>query len=357
MTDSETYLLIPKTSPTFTLGGDELVKAKDGPICYPLDGPWRLQIRREASQGSRGRQGLVQPSYVYLPAIPGGKEIREKTGVDFSVPTELGESTVIVNKDVGLVVVVGLLLLLLVLVRNTEEGEPEARGRMWISSVASSPPQAPPEGRRRQKEGGKQWLRVASSRPGLARRCRAAIDILGDIADEEKELLKVAVEGLKVFYKSRSKSWGSPWARSTTCRGRVLVVAVEGWKEGACGPRRRILLVLALVWEGVEKGDGQMYCHRLGVRILLSEGICPCSSPARKKEMSKEMSQAWGAVVNGIEVKAGSAGALALLVLLLLVRLVLVAEHVVLCLPDRVQGGVLGSLEGPAVAVAVAGWE
>jgi hypothetical protein len=39
----------------------------------------------------KGEKGLVEPSYVYLPGVPGGKEIAEKTGVDFfSVPIELG---------------------------------------------------------------------------------------------------------------------------------------------------------------------------------------------------------------------------------------------------------------------------
>jgi len=39
----------------------------------------------------KGGKGLVEPSYVYLPGVPGGKEIAEKTGVDFfSVPIELG---------------------------------------------------------------------------------------------------------------------------------------------------------------------------------------------------------------------------------------------------------------------------
>jgi malate dehydrogenase len=39
----------------------------------------------------KGEKGLVEPSYVYLPGVPGGKEIAEKVGVDFfSVPIELG---------------------------------------------------------------------------------------------------------------------------------------------------------------------------------------------------------------------------------------------------------------------------
>jgi malate dehydrogenase len=44
-------------------------------------------------KAAKGAKGLVEPSYVYLPGVPGGKEIAEKTGVDFfSVPIELGVS-------------------------------------------------------------------------------------------------------------------------------------------------------------------------------------------------------------------------------------------------------------------------
>jgi malate dehydrogenase len=39
----------------------------------------------------KGEKGLVEPSYVYLPGVPGGEAIAKKTGVDFfSVPIELG---------------------------------------------------------------------------------------------------------------------------------------------------------------------------------------------------------------------------------------------------------------------------
>lgn len=41
----------------------------------------------------RGEKGLVEPSFVYLPGVPGGPEIAKKTGCDFfSVPIELGVS-------------------------------------------------------------------------------------------------------------------------------------------------------------------------------------------------------------------------------------------------------------------------
>lgn len=42
----------------------------------------------------KGAKGLVEPSYVYLPGVPGGEEIAKQTGTDFfSVPIELGVST------------------------------------------------------------------------------------------------------------------------------------------------------------------------------------------------------------------------------------------------------------------------
>lgn len=38
-----------------------------------------------------GEKGLVEPSYVYLPGVPGGEAIAKETGCDFfSVPIELG---------------------------------------------------------------------------------------------------------------------------------------------------------------------------------------------------------------------------------------------------------------------------
>ena len=41
----------------------------------------------------KGEKGIIEPTYVYLPGVPGGKEIAKETGVDyFSVPVELGVS-------------------------------------------------------------------------------------------------------------------------------------------------------------------------------------------------------------------------------------------------------------------------
>lgn len=42
-------------------------------------------------RAAKGEKGIVEPTYVYLPGVPGGEEIAKETGVDyFSVPVELG---------------------------------------------------------------------------------------------------------------------------------------------------------------------------------------------------------------------------------------------------------------------------
>lgn len=52
-----------------------------------------LRFAEKLLKAVAGAKGLVEPSYVYLPGVPGGKEIAEKTGCDFfSVPIELGVS-------------------------------------------------------------------------------------------------------------------------------------------------------------------------------------------------------------------------------------------------------------------------
>jgi malate dehydrogenase len=52
----------------------------------------------------KGETGVVEPSFVYLPGVEGGDEIKKATGLDFfSVPIELGkggaEKAVNVIKD------------------------------------------------------------------------------------------------------------------------------------------------------------------------------------------------------------------------------------------------------------------
>jgi hypothetical protein len=44
-------------------------------------------------RGLKGEQGIIEPSYVYLPGVDGGDAIAKETGVDFfSVPIQLGVS-------------------------------------------------------------------------------------------------------------------------------------------------------------------------------------------------------------------------------------------------------------------------
>ncbi|KAL0473697.1 mitochondrial precursor [Neurospora intermedia] len=73
-------------------GGDEVVKAKEGLGSATLSMAYAgYRFAEKLLKAAKGAKGLVEPTYVYLPGIPGGKEIAEKTGVDFfSVPIELG---------------------------------------------------------------------------------------------------------------------------------------------------------------------------------------------------------------------------------------------------------------------------
>ncbi|KAI9766835.1 MAG: hypothetical protein M1840_006311 [Geoglossum simile] len=73
-------------------GGDEVVKAKDGAGSATLSMAYAgFRFAEKIIKAVRGEQGIVEPSYVYLPGIEGGAEIAEATGVEyFSVPIELG---------------------------------------------------------------------------------------------------------------------------------------------------------------------------------------------------------------------------------------------------------------------------
>ena len=42
-------------------------------------------------KAAAGEKGVVEPSFIYLPGVPGGDAIAKDTGVDFfSTPIELG---------------------------------------------------------------------------------------------------------------------------------------------------------------------------------------------------------------------------------------------------------------------------
>lgn len=50
----------------------------------------------------QGESGIVEPAYVYLPGVPGGKEIANELGVDyFAVPIEFGRDGAVKAFSVG----------------------------------------------------------------------------------------------------------------------------------------------------------------------------------------------------------------------------------------------------------------
>ncbi|KAL7789831.1 malate dehydrogenase, NAD-dependent [Trichoderma ceciliae] len=77
-------------------GGDEVVKAKDGAGSATLSMAYAgFRFAEKLLRAVKGEKGLVEPSYVYLPGVPGGEAIAKATGVDFfSVPVELGPNGV-----------------------------------------------------------------------------------------------------------------------------------------------------------------------------------------------------------------------------------------------------------------------
>ncbi|KAI9881394.1 MAG: Malate dehydrogenase, cytoplasmic [Pleopsidium flavum] len=75
-------------------GGDEVVKAKDGAGSATLSMAYAgFRFAEKIIKAIKGEKGIVEPTYVYLPGVPGGEAIAKETGVDyFSVPVELGPS-------------------------------------------------------------------------------------------------------------------------------------------------------------------------------------------------------------------------------------------------------------------------
>ncbi|MCJ1258475.1 hypothetical protein MMC24_006308 [Lignoscripta atroalba] len=75
-------------------GGDEVVKAKDGAGSATLSMAYAgFRFAEKIMKAVKGEKGIVEPTFVYLPGVPGGEEIAKETGVDyFSVPVELGPS-------------------------------------------------------------------------------------------------------------------------------------------------------------------------------------------------------------------------------------------------------------------------
>lgn len=77
-------------------GGDEVVKAKDGAGSATLSMAFAgYRFAESVIKAVGGEKGIVEPSYVYLPGVPGGDEIAKAVGVDFfAVPVELGRDGV-----------------------------------------------------------------------------------------------------------------------------------------------------------------------------------------------------------------------------------------------------------------------
>ncbi|KAF7557564.1 hypothetical protein G7Z17_g596 [Cylindrodendrum hubeiense] len=73
-------------------GGDEIVKAKAGAgsatTCMAYAG---FRFAQAVIKASQGQTGIVEPTYIYLPGVPGGEAIAHELGVDyFAVPVQLG---------------------------------------------------------------------------------------------------------------------------------------------------------------------------------------------------------------------------------------------------------------------------
>jgi malate dehydrogenase len=74
-------------------GGDEVVKAKDGAGSATLSMAFAGFRFAEALLKAKKGEKVVEPTFVYLPGVPGGEAIQKETGCDyFSVPVELGVS-------------------------------------------------------------------------------------------------------------------------------------------------------------------------------------------------------------------------------------------------------------------------
>jgi len=75
-------------------GGDEVVKAKDGAGSATLSMAYAgFRFAEKVLRALKGEKGIVEPTFVYLPGVPGGEAIAKETDCDFfSVPVELGTS-------------------------------------------------------------------------------------------------------------------------------------------------------------------------------------------------------------------------------------------------------------------------
>lgn len=98
--------LFSKTSPSFQIpedkyealikrvqfGGDEVVQAKDGAGSATLSMAFAgFRFAQSVIKAAKGQSGVVEPTFVYLPGVPGGDAIAKAVGVDFfSTQVQLG---------------------------------------------------------------------------------------------------------------------------------------------------------------------------------------------------------------------------------------------------------------------------
>ena len=53
------------------------------------------RVAEKVMKAAKGEAGIIEPTFVYLPGVPGGEEIAKETGCEyFSVPVELGKDGV-----------------------------------------------------------------------------------------------------------------------------------------------------------------------------------------------------------------------------------------------------------------------
>ncbi|KAH9210797.1 lactate/malate dehydrogenase [Leptodontidium sp. 2 PMI_412] len=84
-------------------GGDEIVQAKAGAgsatTCMAYAG---FRFVSALLRAKDGESGVIEETYLYLPGVPGGKEIAEELGVDyFAVPVEFGPTGAVKAYPIG----------------------------------------------------------------------------------------------------------------------------------------------------------------------------------------------------------------------------------------------------------------
>ncbi|SMR57031.1 unnamed protein product [Zymoseptoria tritici ST99CH_1E4] len=75
-------------------GGDEVVKAKDGAGSATLSMAYAgFRFAERVMEAAKGKSGVVENTFVYLPGVTGGDELVKETGLEyFSAPVTLGKN-------------------------------------------------------------------------------------------------------------------------------------------------------------------------------------------------------------------------------------------------------------------------